>query len=227
MDNFFQQWRTYRSIVTHGYMGHKGIADSILRQLQQWPQQGLDILDLGCGDAEVFFRLLPELTVNAYKGVDSSGAALDVLTERFSSRDVTFRLYCQDMMDFLSSYDGQFDIILAGFCMHHLSSDEKKRCLQMAYRCLHEHGMMFIYDVFLQPGESRDQYLSRYLAYMHSNWEAMSAHELDALDAHITSCDFPEEVQTFQRWSEDIRFEQIDSLWEGEWHSHKLLQLKR
>ncbi|WP_419834280.1 class I SAM-dependent methyltransferase [Endozoicomonas atrinae] len=227
MDNFFQQWRTYRTIVTHGYMGHKGVADSILRELQQWPQQGLDILDLGCGDAEVFFRLLPELKVNAYKGVDSSAAALDVLTERFNSRDVTFQLYCQDMMDFLSSYDGQFDIILAGFCMHHLSFDEKKRCLQMAYRCLREHGVMFIYDIFLQPGESRDQYLSRYLAYMHSNWAAMSTLELEAAGAHITGCDFPEEVEVFRQWSEAVGFEQIRSLWEGEWHSHKLLQLKR
>lgn len=226
MDNFFQQWQTYRTVVTRGYMGHNSIADNILREIQRLPR-GLDILDLGCGDAEVFFRLLPELTVNAYSGVDSSAAALEVLTERFDSRDVVFQLYCQDMMDFLSGYGGQSDVILAGFCMHHLSYDDKKRCLEMAYRCLREHGVMFIYDVFLQPGESRKQYLANYLAHIHSNWTAMSVRELEALDAHITGCDFPEEVQTFRQWSEDIGFDQVSSLWEGEWHSHKLLQLKR
>ncbi len=226
MDNFFQQWRTYRTVVNQGYMGHNSIADNILRQIEPLPQ-GLDILDLGCGDAEVFFQLLPELTVNAYRGVDSSAAALEVLTERFNGRDVAFQLYCQDMMDFLSSSDGQFDVILAGFCMHHLSFDDKKRCLQMAYRCLREHGVMFIYDVFLQPGESRKRYLANYLAYMHSNWTAMSVQELEALSAHITGCDFPEEVQTFRQWSKDAGFKQVRSLWDGQWHSHKLLQLKR
>ena len=130
-------------------------------------------------------------------------------------------------MDFLSSHDGQSDVILAGFCLHHLSFDDKKRCLELAYRCLRAHGVMFIYDIFLQPGESRNQYLANYLNYMQANWTAMSVQELEALSAHITGCDFPEEVQTFRQWSQDVGFEQFRSLWEGGWHSHKLLQLKR
>ena len=49
-------------------MEHNRIADNILRQILPLAQ-GLDILDLGCGDAEVFFQLLPELTVNAYRAL--------------------------------------------------------------------------------------------------------------------------------------------------------------
>lgn len=226
MDNFFQQWRTYRTVVTQGYMGHKDIAECMLGTLQQLPEDP-EILDLGCGDAEVFFKLLPELPVSGYKGVDSSAAALNLLTERFKDRSIVFQLYCQDMMDFLQSCQDQFDIIIAGFCMHHLSPDEKKRCLQMVYRCLREQGVLFIYDVFLQAGESREHYLANYLLHMHSNWKALSAKELEAADAHITGCDFPEEVESYRLWSEEAGFQQVNRLWEGEWHSHKLLQLKR
>lgn len=226
MDNFFQRWRTYRTIVTQGCMGHKDISDCILGALQQL-SAGVEILDLGCGDAEVFFKLLPDISVSGYKGVDNSASAFEVLTERFTGKNVAFQLYCQDMMDFLPSCQDRFDIIIADFCMHHLSFDEKKCFLLMAYRCLHEQGVLFIYDVFLQPGESREQYLVNYLAYMHSSWKAMSVQELEALDAHITGCDFPEEVELYQLWSDEVGFKQVNRLWEGEWHSHKLLQLKR
>ncbi len=227
MDDFFQQWRTYRTIVTQEYMGHQNISECIVDVLQQLSTTGLEILDLGCGDAEVFFKLLPDISVSGYKGVDSSTSALEVLTERFSGKDVAFQLYCQDMMDFLLSCQEQFDIIIAGYCMHHLSSYEKKCFLQMVYRCLREQGLLFIYDVFLQPGESREQYLVNYLAHMHSSWKAMSVQELEALDAHITCCDFPEEVESYRLWSDEVGFQQVSKTWEGDWHSHKLLQLKR
>ena len=224
MDDFFQQWRTYRTVVQQGYMEHESIAKCLSVHLPQC-SRGLDILDLGCGDAEVFFRLLPLMAVRCYQGVDGSANALSVLDERFKGRGVNYRLFCQDMLAFLESVTGQFDVILAGYCIHHLSYDLKKQCLHLAAQHLREQGALFIYDIFLQPGETRPQYLNNYLARVHSQWQAMSGPDLAALEAHIINCDFPEEVDTFCQWSEDVGFEHFACLWEGVWHSHKLLLL--
>lgn len=224
MDDFFQQWRTYRTVVQQGYMEHEGIAHCLSGSLPRC-SRGLDILDLGCGDAEVFFRLLPLMTVRCYQGVDGSADALTILDERFEGRGVDYRLYCQDMLAFLQSAGDQFDVILAGYCIHHLSSDLKKQCLHLAAKHLRQQGALFIYDIFLQPGETRQQYLDNYLARVHSQWQAMSGADLTAVDAHIINCDFPEEVDTFRQWSEDVGFGHFACTWEGVWHSHKLLQL--
>jgi len=226
MDDFFQQWRTYRTVVQQGYMEHEAIAECLAGRMPRY-SRGLDILDLGCGDAEVFFRLLPGMMVNSYQGVDGSADALAVLTSRFAGSEVDYRLYCQDMLVFLQSTRDQFDVVLAGYCIHHLSSDLKKQCLQLIARRLREQGVLFIYDIFLQPGETRQQYLANYLSRVHACWRAMSGPALDALDAHITHCDFPEEVGTFRQWAGDAGFQHFACPWEGVWHSHKLLQLGR
>ena len=205
-------------------MEHEGIAQCLSGRLPRC-SRGLDSLDLGCGDAEVFFRLLPLMTVRCYQGVDGSAEALTILNGRFEDRGVDYQLYCQDMVAFLQSVENQFDVILAGYCIHHLSSDLKKQCLHLAARRLREGGVLFIYDIFLQPGETRQQYLDNYLARVHSQWRAMSGPDLAAVDAHIINCDFPEEVDTFRQWSEDAGFQHFACTWEGVWHSHKLLQL--
>lgn len=226
MDNFFQQWRTYRTVISQDYMGHQDIAACLIQALSPVPER-LKILDLGCGDAEVFFRLISEIPISDYEGVDSSAAALEFLYKRFQECVVPFQLHRTDMMSFLSQCQQRFDIILVGYCLHHLSSEEKQAFLQMAYRCLREEGVLFIYDVFFQAGESREQYLANYQNYINSNWTAISGQELDAVNTHFTDYDFPEEIETYRLWSHKAGFRQVTKLWEGDWHSHKLLRLSR
>ncbi|MFK0570427.1 class I SAM-dependent methyltransferase [Endozoicomonas sp.] len=227
MDDLFQShWRIYRTTIHEDYMEHRSIARSLNEALKS-TSGALRVLDLGCGDAEVIFRLLPSVPISRYVGVDSAAGVVKILSDRFQkTRDKPpdVQLYHQDMLSFLHRCDEQFDIILAGYCVHHLQSAEKREMLQLAHCRLCDQGTLFIYDIFREPGQTREQYLDDYVANMRSNWQVLSGQDLDLIEAHIKACDFPEELDSYRLWSEALGYEPAIQQWEGELHYNKLLR---
>ncbi len=206
---FFQQWQTYQQLVDHNYMAHRQIHQAIGALIKQKFDRPFDLLDLGCGDAQAIAKTLMGSKINCYTGVDLSANALALAQENLA----TFERVELRETDFLT-YLGQanqnapasFDLIHAGFSLHHLLLEEKEQFFTYCFSLLRPGGCLAIYDVFRQPQQNRQQYIEAYLAEAESQWTALATDQLQAIAAHIKGCDFPELVATMVETGQKVGF---------------------
>jgi tRNA (cmo5U34)-methyltransferase len=91
------------------------------------PDSPSSVLDLGCGDGRLAALILEHrASVQRVVGVDSSSAMLERARDRFTG-DERVRIREWDLGDPLTPL-GTFDVVVAGFSIHHLE-DARKRTL--------------------------------------------------------------------------------------------------
>ncbi|WP_067520020.1 class I SAM-dependent methyltransferase [Endozoicomonas ascidiicola] len=229
MDDIFQDhWRLYQKILNEDYMGHREIA-SFLQQALAPPLKQLRVLELGCGDGDLFFRLTPRVSVGHYVGVDITEFALNIFKERLNEKDdlpVDVRLHHRDMLSFLTQCDDQFDVIVAGYCVHHLSADDKQQLLMSVLPCLKSGGQLFLYDLFLKDTHDKNAYIRDYMAEVRQRWMSLSESEQVMVESHISECDFPETVSSYREWAEGVGYDGFAQVWQGEFWANKIIRFQ-
>ena len=192
---FEEQWLTYRKVIDCDYMDHAAIRGALLSFLADHrelsPSLG-DVLDLGCGDAEISSALIGRFGCRSYLGVDASGMALQQAAKRSDWGEVEPRFRKSDLRSFLQEEGESFDLILVGFVLHHLDPEGKRGFFQEVTKRLRPGGVVLFYDVFLRPGRDRDRSVAEYLAWIREDWTEITSAEYEAIEAHIESSDFPE-----------------------------------
>ncbi|WP_026122200.1 class I SAM-dependent methyltransferase [Nocardiopsis halotolerans] len=126
----------------YGQRRHGGVASpntvmeepALLRELGA--VTGLDVLDLGCGDADLG-RILLEAGCRSYLGVDGSGAMVERARARL--RGSVGRVEHADMEDFTASPAG-FDLVVSRLALHYV--DDVAPVLASALRWLRPGGRM-------------------------------------------------------------------------------------
>ena len=94
--------------------------------LEFLPDQTYRVLDLGCGDGEVFGRVLdarPEATAVA---ADFSAEMLGVVRSRFADAGDRVTIVEHDLSEPLPESWGMFDAVVSGFAIHHVDDDRKR-----------------------------------------------------------------------------------------------------
>ena len=187
---FFERWAIYRKIIAHNYMGHDEIAEALGESLAE--RGGTrSILDLGCGDAEIPSRYLPDLGVVEYHGVDLAERPLEFARQNLAGLPGAAHFHQSDQADFIAASDRTFDVIVLGFALHHNPLEEKAALLANASQRLNREGDLLVYDVFSNPGEDRKRFFDRYLAWIAGNWTEMTPKEHALIDEHIRANDHP------------------------------------
>ena len=190
---FFDQWTIYRKIIEHNYMGHDEIARA-LRGMLEGRRKTRSILDLGCGDAELPSRYLPDLGGVEYHGVDLAEQPLEFARMNLAGFRGAVHLHRCDQADFIAASDQTFDVIILGFALHHNPIEEKASVLANARKRLNEEGDLIVYDVFCEPEEARDSFFDRYLEWVGRTWVAMTRKEHSLIADHIRTHDHPDSV---------------------------------
>ncbi|MCP4785594.1 MAG: class I SAM-dependent methyltransferase [Fuerstiella sp.] len=207
IDEFFDQWRLYDAVIRHNYMTHREIHAAIHGQLAKFDVSAGTLLDLGCGDASQIARSVQNTPITSYIGVDLSGDALSLARRNLEATDLEVQLHQRDLLTCLSGPDlPEIDVLVAGFALHHLSPGEKQQFFLNAHRHLRPGGLLLLYDMFRQPQESRDTFLTRYLDHCRAHWDRLSSAQIDQIAQHIMKFDFPETAETLQQLAEDHGF---------------------
>ena len=190
-------------------MHHRRFFAALQRAVRK-PEAGRPaVLDLGCGDGYPTKPLLQALDADRYVGVDQSTEALRRAEAQLKDVRASATLICADMPQAVAELADHFDLIIAGYSLHHLRTDDKAQVLRHGRRLLKAAGQLAVIDVFLDNGESRQSYLTRWEYHAREHFETLSPRELDTLVAHVRESDFPETVDAYARLAEEAGFAKV------------------
>lgn len=213
---FQKHWALYQKILVENYMNHRELYDRLHEfWLGNFPEP-FKLLELGCGDASFSARALSGTAIASYQGVDLSEVALEIARDRLAGVDCPSSFirgnFIEVVPELVSSRPGSFDGILISFALHHLSFEEKDRLIGQLFQLLKEGGVFILIDIILKEGETRSDYLKRYLERAKENWSSIASEEFLLLEEHITQNDFPETQEALRFLSQKHGF-QFECLW--------------
>jgi len=209
---FAQQWAIYRKIIDADYMDHRAIAAALAGHYEQLASDSLSVLDLGCGDAEISSELVSTGRCRRFTGVDSSSRALEEAARRSVWNDTDASWVESDLLDFLRDSAERYDLILAGYSVHHLTQNQKREAFNAVYALLADGGSFFLYDVSLLPGLDHNESTGRYLEWVRSEWNSITAEEYRIIEEHIAAADFPESTDWMMEAARDVGFSECTLL---------------
>ena len=199
---FFNGWSLYRRIVDNDYLYHRSAREALAAWLDEWVKdsnRSFSFLDLGCGDAAFSARILKGRSVTSYTGMDLSPVALDLARENTAEIAAPISLIPGDFMLEIGTLPSSYDIIYIGLSLHHLSRQEKEYFFGELRRKISPGGAVLIFDPVLNPGESRESYMGRWVDHAKWSWSALTVEEISGAVQHVTTSDFPEEISTLNR----------------------------
>ncbi len=204
-------------------MEHESIAHEVVKVSDRLPRVRR-VLDLGCGDAEVMRRFGAHREVDQYFAVDRSRQALDRASAWLQDIAVEVQTFQADMLDFLWGTSLKFDLILIGYALNGLDGEEKRALLRLARTRLSSDGVLVVYDVFKQSGQSREDCLDGYAHIIEEDWTELHASEVAAIKTHIDRCCYPEDLGQFYRLLARAGLRPDPDLsWSGQNPYHKLI----
>lgn len=223
----FTGWDFYRKAIEHDYMRHRAIRQEVGR-LVEGLRKTESMLDLGCGDAEVAVDVLKQRRFCRFVGVDESKAALREAERRLADTVDHLSLHEADMLDFIDEIDLEFDLIVAGYSLHHALSGEKVAFLKHARKRLTREGKLIVYDLFRREGETRAAFLDTYTRRVASSWTAFDPAEASVIVEHMRAEDFPEDMRSFRNIAARARLcVREDATWTDDTGHHRLVCLMR
>ena len=205
----FAQWEVYKSIIDRDFMRHREISAAIHAFVKGRLQKRFSLLDLGCGDATSISHTFAGTPLAHYTGVDASAAALQAARRQLAAAPFEVTLLETDLLDYLTTAavpDGpRSDVILAGYVIHHLSFDEKRRFFTRCREALSPGGSLVFYDLFRRPAETRDEFVTAYTELIATRW-GLVGETRENTCRHVREHDFPETVATITALARDADF---------------------
>lgn len=205
-EHFSKQASEYESLMVKlvpDYLEqHEIIAD-----LLPGSQDPLRVLDLGCGNgvlSEIVRRKLPNAHI---VGFDLTQEMLEVFSQKLSRKSGPFETIQGDFKE--DSWGDQYDIVLAGLCLHHLNWKERERCYAKLFTSLNQPGLFIARDIILDedPAVVQDQYE------LWKNHMSLSGEDPDFwYDKHIAK-DHPMTLSDHFLWLQNAGFTKMACPW--------------
>lgn len=217
---FLKSWRVYQEIIEHNYMFHREISAAAHAALEDYnPDQKLNVIDLGCGDASMALPLLSTERIARYIGCDLSQPALDIAKGKLAKLDVPYRVYCDDMLNVMTKQpDASAHLMLASYAIHHLNANDKQRIIREIARVLSPGGILLLIDIFREPEEERIDYMTNYMAAIRKTWKVLSKEAQALVIDHATQYDFPELAKFYEAICAKHSLHQAQRLAKHTWH---------
>ncbi|WP_353570860.1 SDR family oxidoreductase [Candidatus Albibeggiatoa sp. nov. BB20] len=217
---FNQEWTIYRKVVDLNLLSHKEIAATLKQFLITPYEQPISLLDLGCGDALIPSQILVDVPISSYTGVDLSSFALSCAKKNMVTCHFEKDFVEGNLTEVVAKYQGKFDVIIAGYSIHHLSLKDKQSLFISARKALKQNGYFLIYDAVCESGEKREDYLKRHWG-MYKHPKVTEA-EHNLIYDHLKSDDYPESLETLAELANSSGFQSSQSLF---WDKHKVFNL--
>jgi len=188
-DKIFDSFKLYQKVIQHNYMYHQEMYDALVSALPK--NKKLSVLDLGCGDAHAIAKALSNVEVGSYTGIDLSGDALKYAQVNLASLGCELELIEGDFLETLVELEKHFDIVIAGYSLHHLQEEQTAELFVEVRKRLKEGGHFLYYDEMCEQGESQKAYIEKLWRIACDDWDTLTEVEYEMLKLHIFENDFP------------------------------------
>lgn len=212
--NFFDAWNIYQKIVENNYMYHQQIINCLKESVGAIKK--LSILDLGCGDAHIIANGITPTQLNNYLGIDTSEPAIEYGKLNLSAHDGNIQFISGDLFEEIQTLTDLFDLIIAGYSLHHLQTSEKTTVISKIFNLLKDEGLFVFYDVTSKSDENEAQYIKRACDSFKNKWTELTQAELDGLLSHVMECDHPESQTSAKEMLKLAGFNNIKITFEDE-----------
>ncbi|MEM7013976.1 MAG: class I SAM-dependent methyltransferase [Verrucomicrobiota bacterium] len=225
IEAFFDGWEIYRRVIECNFMSHRELGDALIAHFAERGADG-SILDLGCGDSALSSRVVRDSGFSEYHGVDLASMALKFAEDNLQGAAESINLHHSDLGDFVRSTERQFDAVIVGYSLHHYPKKEKAGFLKAIVdrQLLKADGELLIYDIFRDPGVTREQYLESYLAMCKAEWLGYDERQWEGIVDHISTRDYPEVQSEFIQLGHDAGLYGGAELWRDQTGFHRLIQ---
>lgn len=193
---FFTEWQTYRLFKDANFLHHREVSAILHRELSALAQP-FSFLDLASGDASASSGFLCGTKVAHYTAVDFSKPALALARENTAPLQCPKNFLERDFADFAEISDASFDIVYLGLSLHHQPTPRKREILAALHSRVAPGGSLYFFEPILAPGESRDQLMPRWKAYLDSFPAPLPAEARETIWRHVQSCDLPETLEEY------------------------------
>ncbi|SDR85852.1 class I SAM-dependent methyltransferase [Christiangramia echinicola] len=126
------------------------------------------ILDLGCGNGNITAQFIPYFPDSNYTLVDASKEMIDLCQKQFQDYNVK---YCNTYFKDFHFEEGHYDLIVAGFSLHHCSNNERQALFKKIYSALKKGGIFSYCDLMISKTNSdHPSLLKEWGGYVNSNF---------------------------------------------------------
>jgi SAM-dependent methyltransferase len=232
VDLFDQQWAVYRHVLEADLMEHAALTAATAAALRHWlssrPRSARPptMIDLGCGDLALLPSVLRQLPLASYRGLDLSASVLRLAVAAMGEAPFPCHWQEGDALEWAASATAEqpIDLIHSAFVLHHLNAEEKALFLSQARRHLAPGGMFLWADVFRLPGESREDYLKRYVQRIRESWHFLDGGDRERVIAHLRNFDDPADVSLIVSTARQAGWS-MKWLWQGRHRAEALAVL--
>ena len=173
-----------------------------------------NILDVGCGNGIVTSKLIPKFPKARYTLLDASREMLSLCQEQFKNYNINYvESYFQD---FIFKED-HFDLVVAGFSLHHCDSKEKKELFEKIYNTLKTGGIFLCSDLMISKKNPEHPVLKQqWKKFVHKTFP--EGEKWEWLMEHYDEFDKPDNLKDQISWLEKTGFNTIDlKVYENYW----------
>jgi tRNA (cmo5U34)-methyltransferase len=165
------------------------------------------VLDLGCGNG-VLSKLVLKKNPNAYVvGFDLTPKMLEVCLENLSIFNGRYELIQGDYR--FDSMGGEYDMVLAGLTLHHLTWGQRKDFYKLIYDILTIGGSFILNDIIIdEDWETRNKQYDNWLRFIASNGE-----DPEYWYNKHKNKDFPVTLEDHFRWLQEAGFSEAKCHW--------------
>jgi len=205
--HFAGQANQYENLMERLVPQYRKQHEIIYELLPEESDMELRVLDLGCGNgilSELVLKKLP----NAYVvGFDLTPKMLEAYEENLSAYRGRYELQLGDYR--FDSLGSNYDIVLAGLTLQHLTWGERKDFYKHIYTILNPNGSLILNDIIIdEDWDTRKDQYSSWMEFIASNGEDPEFW----LDRHLTK-DYPVTLEDHFQWLEQAGFSKTDCYW--------------
>ena len=164
-----------------------------------------NILDLGCGNGNITSRLLPLFSNARYTLLDASQQMLSLCKNIFQNPEIQ---YVQSYFNDFSFKEDHYDLIVAGFSIHHCKAKEKKELFQKIYKSLKKGGIFSYSDLMIGKDNSEhSKLLKKWKVFVNKSFS--DGKKWEWIMEHYEEFDFPDNLNDQIEWLKNNGFDKI------------------
>jgi ubiquinone/menaquinone biosynthesis C-methylase UbiE len=166
------------------------------------------ILDLGCGNGNVTAQLLQSFPNAQYELLDASNQMINLCRNRFKEYSINY--HTTFFYDFHFS-ENSYDMVVAGFSLHHCSAIEKKALFKKIYTSLKPGGVFGYSDLMIDKTKAEHKVLlKKWKSFVLKNYA--NSEKWEWLMDHYAQFDMPDSLEKQMEWLQQAGFKEIEPI---------------